>query len=237
MNIGVKFGDYHSFEQWGLKLKNVKIGMPTPKKILLEIPGGDGTLDLSKSLSGRIRYGTRDLEFEFDARNCNYYNWSDLISDICGKIHGERKRIILDADPCYYYDGIINVSSEKTNEISARVVVEAECEPYKFELNSSLEDWEWDTFSFENGIIREYKDISINGSLEFLIPGNKKDVIPSIIVQSDDGNGMTVTFQDMTYSLSDGENRILTIIIVEGDNVLYFEGNGTVSIDYSGGMI
>lgn len=237
MVTGIKFGEYHSFQQWGLRLKEIKIGTPSPKKIFLEIPGGDGVLDLSESLSGTIRYGTRKLEFYFDARNCDYYYWSDLISNICGKIHGKRERIILDTDPCYYYDGFIEVSTEKTNEFKSLIVIEAECQPYKMELSNSLEDWEWDTFSFETGIVREYKNIPVNDELSFSIYGNQKEVVPNIIVESEDGKGMSVKFDGVTYNLVDGSNRILTLIIKEGINLLVFTGNGKISIDYSGGML
>ena len=56
-------------------------------------------------------------------------------------------------------------------------------------------------------------------------------------MKSDDGTGMSVEFEDVTYDLSDGENRILYIIIKDGDNILSFAGNGTVSIDYRGGRL
>ena len=72
---GVKFGEYHTYDEWGLRLVGIKIGTPAPKKVLVEIPGGDGVLDLSRSLTGNIQYDTRQLEFTFDARNCNYFRW------------------------------------------------------------------------------------------------------------------------------------------------------------------
>ena len=39
------------------------------------------------------------------------------------------------------------------------------------------------------------------------------------------------------YALTAGDNRISGICITEGDNVLTFAGNGTVSIDYRGGRL
>ena len=60
---GIKFGEYHSYEEWGLMLISITIGLPEPKTVLIDIPGGDGVLDLSESLTGRMQYGTRKLEF------------------------------------------------------------------------------------------------------------------------------------------------------------------------------
>ena len=232
---GIKFGEYHSYEEWGLKLISITIGLPEPKTVLIDIPGGDGVLDLSESLTGRMQYGTRKLEFRFDAKNCNYNDWSDLVSNIAGKIHGKRMRITLDTDPCYYYDGTIEISTSKSNEVSAEVVISANCQPYKMELSGSLEDWIWDTFSFETGIIREYKNISVDERLEFYIYGNQKEVIPTFYV--DGSSNLKVSHKNTTYELKEGENRILTIVLKAGSNKLLFTGTGNVSIDYKGGML
>lgn len=31
---GIKFGEYHSYEEWGLKLISITIGLPEPKTVL-----------------------------------------------------------------------------------------------------------------------------------------------------------------------------------------------------------
>nr|DAJ13502.1 MAG TPA: distal tail protein [Siphoviridae sp. ctqtA1] len=232
---GVKFGEYHTYDEWRLRLTKITIGLPEPKTVLIEIPGGDGVLDLSESLTGKMQYNTRKLEFEFDARDCKYADWLDLISNIAGKIHGKRMRITLDTDPCYYYDGTIEISTSKSNEVSAKVVISANCQPYKMELSGSLEDWIWDTFSFETGIIREYGNIAVDGKLEFVICGNQKEVVPIFYVE--EANGLKVEFEKTTYDLKNGENKLLEIIIKAGENKLTFTGKGKVSIDYRGGMI
>ena len=232
---GIKFGEYHSYDEWRLKLVSIFIGLPEPKNILIDIPGGDGVLDLSESLTGRMQYGTRKLEFKFDARDCNYTDWSDLVSNIAGKIHGKRMRIQLDTDPCYYYDGTIEISTSKSNEVTANIVISAHCQPYKMELAGSLEDWIWDTFSFETGIIREYGNLVVNGRLAFLIYGNQKEVVPTFYVDAADG--LKVEFENTSYDLKNGENKVLEIIIKGGENKLVFTGNGKVSIDYKGGML
>lgn len=40
MSTGIKFGEYHSYEEWGLKLSKITIGLPDPKTVLIDIPGG-----------------------------------------------------------------------------------------------------------------------------------------------------------------------------------------------------
>ena len=237
MKTGVLFGNYHSYKEWGLRLKKIEIGTPSPKKQLIEIPGGDGFLVLSESLTGNVQYNSRILKFEFDARNCNYFSWAELISDILDSIHGKQMKIILDTDQMYYYDGIVEVSSQKSDEVKAVVVIEAECQPYKMERYGSMEDWEWDPFNFNNGIIREYKNIEVNGSLSITVTGSRKPVIPTFIVESADGEGMTLWHESKEYKLSDGTNHVINLRIKEGTYNFVFLGIGKVSIDYRGGRL
>lgn len=235
--IGVLFDDIHTYTKWGLRLLQITIGPPEPKSMLVNIEGGDGVLDLSAALTGDIAYNTRNLELSFDAPNCDYYKWPGLVSEIMDELHGRRKKIVLDNDPGYYYDGLVTVDNKKTNAVFAEITIIAQCQPYKMERFSSLEDWEWDSFNFETGIIREYKEIRVDGSLTFTIEGRRKTVVPAFTVISDDGSGLQVRFNGTTYDLPDGTSRVLNIVIKNGTNNLYFTGNGTVSIDYRGGRL
>ena len=105
--VGVTFGESHSWTDWGLKLKEISIGIPKIKTEYLEVPGMNGSLDLTEVQNGGVKYGKRELKFKFDARNCGYQRWSNLISKISADIHGQKKRIILDTDPGYLLFGAL----------------------------------------------------------------------------------------------------------------------------------
>ena len=213
--IGVLFDDIHTYTEWRLRLKKVEIGQPAAKTVLVDIEGGDGVLDLSTSLTGDMTYGTRKLKLIFDAAACDYYRWPDLVSEISDVLHGRRMKIILDIDPGYYYDGLVEVSNDKINAVFAEITVTAECQPYKMERFSSLDDWLWDPFDFETGIIREYKELRVDESMSFTIEGRRKQIIPVFTVLSDDGSGLKVEFNGSEYDLPDGTSRVLNIIIKE----------------------
>ncbi len=237
MVYGVLFGDKHSHRDWQLLLNSrPEISSPVPKTNYIDIPGGDGILDLTESLTGDVQYKTRTMGFTFTTLKARR-KWSSLYSDIQGYLHGQRMKIILDEDPAFYYIGRVSVDEWKSSKKYSTIAVSAEVEPYKYERSSSLEDWEWDSFNFEEGIIREYKGLAVEGFLDFMIVGRRKKVIPSFIVSSADGSGMEVEFEGNVYRLPDGTSRILNIAIREGGNILHFAGNGTVSIDYRGGRL
>ena len=234
---GVTFGTKHSYRDWGLLLKSRPvISPPSPKTVYVDIPGSDGVIDLTESLTGDVKFDNRTIKCEFvvlDARN----RWSDIYSEIMDYLHGQRMRVRLDEDPTYYYEGRLQVNEWKSDKVTSTITIEGDVEPYKLEMFSSLEDWEWDSFNFETGIIRDYKEIRVDESLTFTIEGRKKSVVPSFTVVSDDGSGLQVRFNGTTYDLPDGTSRVLNIVIKNGTNTLYFTGNGTVSIDYRGGRL
>ena len=234
---GVTFGTKHSYRDWGLLLKSRPvISPPSPKTVYVDIPGSDGVIDLTESLTGDVKFDNRTIKCEFvvlDARN----RWSDIYSEIMDYLHGQRMRVRLDEDPTYYYEGRLQVNEWKSDKVTSIITIEGDVEPYKMEMFSSLEDWEWDSFNFETGIIRDYKEIRVEESLTFTIEGRRKSVVPSFTVVSDDGSGLQVRFNGTTYDLPDGTSRVLNIVIKNGTNTLYFTGNGTVSIDYRGGRL
>ena len=234
---GVKFDDKHSFYDWGLLLKSrPTISPPSPKTVYVDIPGSDGIIDLTESLSGEVKYNTRAIKLEFqviDART----KWDEIYSEILDFLHGRQIKIIFDEDPLYYYVGRFQVNEWKSDKVFSTIAIEGNVDPYKMELYSSLEDWLWDSFNFETGIIREYKDLRVNGNLNFIIDGRRKSVVPSFAVFSDDGKGMKVEFNGNIYDLPDGISKIVNIVTKEGSNTLKFIGNGTVSIDYRGGRL
>ena len=61
---GVKFGDKHTFDDWGLVLTEKSLGLPEPKTSGVEIEGADGELDTSEVLSGEIKFSNRQLTFK-----------------------------------------------------------------------------------------------------------------------------------------------------------------------------
>ena len=234
---GVLFGDKHSYRDWGLILKSrPEISPPVSKTVYVDIPGSDGIIDLTESLTGEVKYNNRTIKCEFwvtDAKN----RWTDIYSAIMDYLHGQHMRIVFDEDPIYYYIGRLQVNEWKSQIAVSTITIEGNAEPYKMEMFSSLEDWEWDSFNFETGIIREYNNLRVDGTLTFTIPGTRKSIIPAYTVVSDDGTGLKVKFNGVTYDLPDGTTRVVNIVIKSGENTLEFMGSGTVSIDYRGGRL
>lgn len=111
---GVTFGTKHSYRDWGLLLKSRPvISPPSPKTVYVDIPGSDGMIDLTESLTGDVKFDNRTIKCEFvvlDARN----RWSALYSDVMNYLHGQYLQIILDEEHITMRDGYRLMNGNQT---------------------------------------------------------------------------------------------------------------------------
>lgn len=234
MNGGITFdNEKHTYDDFGLICTSLIIELPEMKQKKIELKGADGYLDLT-DIFGRTLYGNRKIKAEFVLKEQSAEEWMINISNIANYLHGRKRKLVLESDPMYYYEGRITENHEKQYRPFSVVTIEADCAPYKKEVEDSLDtDWLWDAFSFEDGIIREYGNLEVNGSYTLLIIGREQIVVPVFYASA----AMTVTYNGVTYDLIAGENKIYSIALGEGEHTLVFTGNGTVSVEYRGGRL
>lgn len=234
MSNGVTFGDkIHTEKDWGLKLISIYMPMPNPKTRLVDIPGADGTVDLTE-VNGRPAYKDRTgLELVFDLLDGDYRQWFMKYSEFAKHIHGKKVKMILDDEPNHYYMVRIKLDGKKTNPVYGRIVLSGDAEPFKYDLIASNEPWLWDSFSFITGVIRELTDIDITASEKtVVIRGAGIDTAPVFIVTQ--ANNLKLTYEGRTYLLKVGRNRFPAVRAGENDVTLNFSGTGKMSIEYRG---
>lgn len=243
MYHSIIFGNKNTWADWYLFPSSRPVfNPPAPKTKFVDIPGADWHLDMSTVLTGDIAYEARkgSIEFIVDNGQLSEYRadlWSVLYSQIMDYLHGQLTTAVLEDDPGYYYEGRFTVNQWKSDSNNSKITIDYTVSPYKYERYSSLEEWKWDDFCFENGIIRNYKDLKVDGELTLIVIGRRMRVTPSFIVKSNDGKGMKVKFNGVDYDLPEGTSRVVNISTKEGENIFKFTGNGTVSVDYRGGCL
>lgn len=234
MYHSITFGTKNTWDDWHLiPTSRPVINPPQVKTNIIEIPGSDGVLDLSTALSGRPIYKNRTGSLEFYVEN-GYRNWTEHFSNIMAYLHGRTMRVVLEDDPEYYYEGRLSVNLWKSNKERSSITIDYDLYPYKKEIDGGNEQWLWDTFNFETGIIRYYKDLPVDGTLEVTVIGSIMPSVPTIITSDD---GFSVTFNGKRYYLTKGINVINDIIFQNGENVLTFSGKGTITIEHHGGVL
>ena len=247
MYHSITFGDKNTWEDWHLIPSSRPVfNPPTQKTTYVSIPGSDVVIDLSEIHTGYPAYEYRTGSFEFIVDN-GHEDWSILYSEIMNYLHGKRMKAILEDDPGYYYEGRFSVKGWKSEHHNSKITIDYYVAPYKYEVQSSTEDWEWDTLDFRSGIIREYGNIrvTVDEPVTLKIEPNSMRTIPTIIVSYDDkaiNSGMSVTYNNKTVNLRHGNNVISDLVITEDLNTLVFTADsqrseGLISVDYRGGSL
>ena len=213
---GITFGNYHSYDAFQLILSSKTIGTPSPKTDTIDIPGGDGVLDLTEYF-GDTKYGNRKLSFDFSSVVIPE-DFMSLFSMVQNALHGKKMNIILDDDPGWYYTGRISVSEWKADRNIGTLVVDCDCEPYKHQISPTV-------------VSR-----SISGTSTISLTNSRKRVVPEVKVTS--GSGLTFTFgSGSVWTLSSGSYLLPELELVEGNNTVTVSGTGTITFTYTHGKL
>lgn len=230
---------------------------PKTKTQYISIPGSDNDLDLTESIKGYPVYEDRQGSIEFivdnDSNTTRSTEWYEYYyQDMLVSLNGKKVKATLEDDPCHYYEGRFFVSGYIPQPHWNKVTLNYIVKPYKMRLISSLEDWLWDPFSFNIGVIQKnvFDKITVDGqrgvdcSLEYLI--GRKPICPTFKVSSSEAGIWTslyneelgIEVSERFYNGSTVDPRFI-LSNLSGSNVaaVFFSGNGVVSLDFrSGGL-
>lgn len=230
---GITFADqWHTERDWNLHPVRIYISMPEVKEQVIDIPGGDGAIDLSE-INGRPMYGMRTVELEYHLRNVDNEKWNSIYSEIGAAITGKKVKMVLDDDPDHYYMARLKVDGEKTDYVNAELTFSGTAEPFKYDLTATNEPWLWDTFNFETGVIREIEEVEITAeNNKVTIIGAGIDTPPVFVVSQADN--LKLTYGGRTYTLKVGRNRFPAVRVGKEDVTLTFSGTGKFEVEYRG---
>lgn len=229
---------YHTLKDWGLAIGNNNyIGTPELEENYIQVPGMDGVLDMTEAVTGRPIFKSREIKVNFGGLR-ERQSWDSVISDMRNKIHGQKIKLTFDNDPDYYWIGRAEiVDFDRSRDLGTFTLSLPNADPYKYDINSSADDWEWDPFNFETGLIRYIGNVTVDGSITVNIPPGKMLTAPVFNVIKIETQ-LTVTLDEKTYDLKKGRNRFPALQVCgEEEKDLIFEGNGEVVIDYRGGSL
>ena len=246
----ITFGDKNTWDDWKiLPTERPVFAPPEPKTTYIDIPGGNGALDLSESLTGYPIYENRTGSFTFRVMN-DYVEWHERYTEIMEYLHGRSMNAILADDPNYFYKGRFTVDSWASGDTWSQITIGYTVDPYKWSVLSSVDPWLWDPFNFSNGVILEetFSSIKIdspNGWTASTFDANmfgRAPISPTFNVS--DSNGLMVRFIntylgiDETVYLIDGKNAIPDFVFYgQSSYTLMFKGVGTVSIEFRVGRL
>lgn len=129
---GFTFGNIHTGTTWGLILSSKSLTPPEPKTYYVELEGRDGSLDLSESLAGEIKYKDRTLKASFILANGTRADRQQLIFSIINYLHGQKMKIVDPDDTTHYLIGRITVTDYENTLAYGTLDIEATCEPWRY---------------------------------------------------------------------------------------------------------
>ena len=122
-------------------LDGYTLSPPEPKTYTVDIPGGDGVIDLTQSLTGDVAYKNRQQEFTFAVINPD--SFERVKTEVSNFLHGKEFDYQISMDPGYTYHGRFSVK-EYNHKLYAypglvgTFSIDIDAEPYKLKKHMSF---------------------------------------------------------------------------------------------------
>lgn len=174
---------------------------PSVKTYTVDIPGGNGKLDLTESLLGDVSYDNRSQEFIFYIIKAE--DFEKIKTDVSTFLHGKAYDYELTMDPGYRYHGRFTVTSYEHGVYDIGKVgcikVSIDAEPFKYKP------------------AKIYRISGIGGNI-YKFPSGRKRVVPTI-----EAHGrLKIIFNGKETILYQGTWRINDLLFKSGINEVYF---------------
>ena len=210
MMNGIMFDNTHSYEDLNLVLSAVKIPPAAPKTNFVDIPGGNGSVDLTEAL-GQVKYKDRECTFTFTVFPQD--DFEEKKREVSNLLNGKRCRIVIDKDPDYFWEGRCKINEYQSNKNIHKIVVGATVAPYKSKLNQTVV-----SVPAGENVIRT-------------LWNGRKPVVPTITNTAQ----ATIVFGGGTFTIGAGTHKILNIELGEGANQVTVTSTAAVQFEYQEG--
>ena len=213
----VEFDGILSYDDWGVYLTSFFVGDAEPKENYVDIPFGDGSLDLTEAVTGEVMYSNREFEAVFTMKPPRSA-WPDFLRMARAYLNGRKRKIRIADEPDYYLIGRCKTSFEMDG-VLGRLTVSATCEPWKLKNAPTVQN----------------VTIGASGSETIYLSNSRKRVIPTITTSG----GISIAFDSKTTVATAGTHKFTNIVLIEGENQLTITGETgtTVSFEYQEGAL
>lgn len=211
--IGVKY----TSDDWGLLLSSFEIGEASVKTNYINLPGGDGSIDLTEALTGDVSYGDREIKAKFiiiDARS----TWQATMDQVRA-CHGRKFAIVAPNDPDHYFIGRVSIGPLIKENSSASFDMTIVCEPWRYKNDVTVYDF----------------TMGVTGTLTTSLVNGRKRVLPTVTVS----HTTQVIFGLTSASLGAGTHVLTSVVLVEGNNSITFNAaqGATINVQYQEGVL
>lgn len=213
---GITFGNLHSYNDLKLILESKEIGSPGVKENKVDIPGADGSLDLT-DFFGEPKYEDVTHKFSFSTI-VPQTQFLSLFSTVKNALHGKKMRIILDDDPLFFSQGRIKVLPFTNEKNIGKISIECDCEPYKYKLAKTV------------------VSTAVSGTKVISLTNSRKRAVPEVTIATE--GSINIVFQSVNvWDLGSGSYTLPELELVEGVNTVTVTGTGNITFTWQEGSM
>ena len=234
------------------------INPPQQKRCTIDIPGANGILDVSNSLTHYPVFENRTGQIQFAVLNDVPRNdWLTIYTKIMKFLQGNEVKMFLEDDTKYFYEGQVWVDTwdSRNDGTWSEVTLGYDLQPYRKSIKSSVGDWLWDPFNFETDMVTDttFSSIEVTSydyweAYDFTGLIDMMPVIPEFIVDNYDDQPIQAQLYNSDlkiewkeYTLNSGSNIIYDCIFCEATPdsqvKMKFKGNGHITINFRSGRL
>lgn len=200
--------------EYGLKAKNIEIGIPATLSVREQIPGTNRYINTGN----KGIFGQRNIKIVFDYEG-DYAEWLSGIEEISKDVNGVEVEIELDAKPGFFYFGIASVTTIKDNDFISNFEINVTADPFKYKDYVSV-----------SANVTASKAITVQGDYPApciieIIP--QVNVISSLTISGIARNKITGELEDILIKNLTKNNKI----IIDGENGTVTEGSSNKFAD------
>lgn len=203
--ISMKVAGKDTYNDLGLVMTVEEMKPPAMKSYKVDVPGGNGSINLTKALNGDAVYENREMTFLFTLAN-EGDDFEEKKTAISNLLHGQEYDFSLSFDPKYTYHGWFSVDAyeRKGNLKQIKVVVDAD--PYK-----------------SMGLKTDF--FNVTGGIVAYLSSGRKLTKPTFEFSGD----TIVAFEGDRYVLPKGTHTINDVCFKQGVNEITFVPAGITS--------
>lgn len=215
MLYGCYINGVNTLDEYGLfLLSDVKIGAPEKKTNYVDIPGADGSLDMSDYPQGRPVYKNRTISFRL-FRRTDEVTFARILDCLRNQYHGKTVRLVLPNDCDHYWKGDMSIG-DTANYHSCTIPVTVLAEPYKLQLEETEA-----TFA-------------VTGAKTISLYNEGKPAVPEISTTAD----IVIAWGSSSVAVSTGSGILIpSFILYAGYTDVTITGSATVTFKYQEGTL
>lgn len=212
----IVFGTYDTAADALLTLTGWELSAPEYQSNMVEVPGRDGSLDLSTALTdGEPRYKSRTLAATFETSEGTRLERKERFDTMVNWLDGWRMDIQLPDDDAHYITGRVGVAVAYNDLAHGAVTVTAVCDPWRY---------------FKEEAVVELT-AGTEAQTATIVNRGRKSLAPMLTISGDDAS-VNLVYGAYSWALGSGVYVLPDLILTQGDNALTLSGTGSVELRY-----